>query len=249
MLDNVKLDGAISVRRQYENVTGNVLFDSVTVPFPETMLVRSLTLAHVPQAENGELWQLSMELDAQRLGIALDQVLQLDVTAQNTEEAVWTGSLLALLPGSDDPEALNYEDQIIFSCTYNLNIPQPEDIADVYQSRYEHKAEATLVVKPDETMNLPAFSLAGNYRIYSNSNTPSTICHVEGALALTDLDQESAVSLSFSGRTTRRWTPTMLTDALASSLRLDMMSASSRQDLLKQLWSDFIQALGARMIK
>ena len=247
MLDNVKLSGTVTVRRQYAATTGTVLYDSVTLPCPESLPVSTLTLVHVPSAPEGELWQLSIALDAQKLGVALDQELRVDVTAQNTEPDVWTGSMLALLPASENPEALNKEDQTLFSCTYNLNAPAPKDTNDVYQSRYERAYEATLVVKPDEAMDLPAFSLGGKAVIYSKSSAASTVCYVESSVSLHDLDQDSAVTLSFNGRTTSRWTPTMLTDALSSALRMDMMNAGNRLELLSQLFSHLTATLAARV--
>ena len=249
MLDNVKLDGAISVRRQYDTSSGTVLYDSVTLPCPESLPVSLLTLVHVPGAEGGELWQASVALDAQKLGIAVDQVLKVDLTAQNTDTDIWTGSVLALLPASENPEALNKEDQTLFSCTYNLNMPAPKDTNDFYQSRYERAYEATLVVKPDDAMDLPSFSLGGKTVIYSKSSAASTVCYVESSLNLNDLDQDSGVSLSFSGRTTSRWTPTMLTDALSSALRMDMMSTGNRLELLGQLFSHLTKTLAARIVK
>ena len=249
MLDNVKLNGSVSVRRQYDTSTGTVLFDSVTLPGPENLPVSSLTLVHVPSAAEGELWQATVALDAQELGIAVDQELRVDVTAQNTDPDIWTGSVLALLPASENPEALNKEDQTLFSCTYNLNVPAPKDTNDFYQSRYERLYEATLVVKPDDAMDLPAFSLGGKGLIYSKSSAASTVCYVEASLNLNDLDKDSTVSLGFEGRTTSRWTPTMLTDALSSALRMDMMSASSRVELLKQLFGHLTQTLITRMVQ
>ncbi len=247
MLDKVKLDGSVSVRRQYATATGTVLYDSVTLPCPESLPVSSVTLVHVPSAAEGELWEFSVALDAQQLGIAVDQELRIDVTAQNTEPDVWTGSVLALLPASQNPEALNKEDQTLFSCTYNLNIPGPKDTNDFYASRYERLYEATLVVKPDEAMNLPAFSLGTKTVIYSKSSAASTVCYVESSLNLNDLDKDSAISLNFSGRTTSRWTPTMLTDALSSALRMDMMNAANRLELLGQLFGHLTQTLVSRI--
>ena len=249
MLDNVKLNGTVSVRRQYDTATGTVLFDSVSLPCPENLPVSLLTLVHVPLAEEGELWQVNATLDAEQLGIAVDQDVTVDVTAQNTAQDIWTGSVLALLPASKNPEALNQEDQTLFSCTYNLNIPAPKDTDDFYQSRYERVYEATLVVKPDDQMNLPSFSIGGKATIYSKSSSSSAVTYVESALNLHDLDQESAVNLNFTGRTVARWTPTMLTEALSSALRMDMMNASSRLELLGQLFSHLGQTLVARMIQ
>ena len=235
MLDRVKLDGTIQVRRQYNTTTGETLFDSMTLPFPETVPVKALTVSHVPNAEDGELWECNASLDAQALGIALNQDLTVELTAQNTEEAVWTGSLLVMLPASEDPEALIREDQTLFSCSYNLNAPAPKDTNDVYANLYERRYEATLVVKPDELTALPAFSLGGTAVIYSKRATQDSVCYLDADIALTDLEQESAVSLKFSGKTVGRWTPTMLTDALGSAVRIDMMTAQSRLALLGQL--------------
>ncbi len=249
MLDNVKLSGNISVHRQYETSSGDVLYDSISVPFPEGLPVRSLTLVHVPNAEGGELWQLKAVMDAEQLGIAYEQTITIDIAAQNTDTDVWTGSALALLNASTDPESLNQEDQTLFSCTYNLNAPAPKDTNDFYQSRYERRYEATLVVKPDESMGLPSFSLGGSFVIYSKSSTPSSTCYVESTVSLTDLDQESAITLNFSGKTPQRWTPPMLTDAISSALRMDMMSTQSRLELLTELFDHFVKTLAARVIQ
>ncbi len=247
MLDNVELNGQISVRRQYDTASGTVLFDSVTLPGPASLPVSSLTLVHVPGAAEGELWEASIAMDALELGIAVDQELRIDLTAQNTEPDIWTGSVLALLPGSDNPEALNKEDQTLFSCTYNLNMPAPKDTSDFYQSHYERLYEATLVVKPDDAMNMPAFSLGGKTVIYSKSSAASTVCYVESSLNLNDLDKDSSISLGFEGRTTSRWTPTMLTDALSSALRMDMMGTASRLELLSQLFGHLTKTLASRL--
>ena len=128
-------------------------------------------------------------------------------------------------------------------------MPAPKDTNDFYQSRYERAYEATLVVKPDDAMDLPSFSLGGKTVIYSKSSAASTVCYVESSLNLNDLDQDSGVSLSFSGRTTSRWTPTMLTDALSSALRMDMMSTGNRLELLGQLFSHLTKTLAARIAK
>ena len=103
------------------------------------------------------------------------------------------------------------------------------------------------MVKPDEAMDLPAFSLGGKAVIYSKSSAASTVCYVESSVSLHDLDQDSAVTLSFNGRTTSRWTPTMLTDALSSALRMDMMNAGNRLELLSQLFSHLTATLAARV--
>lgn len=247
MLDRVKLDGEIQVRRQYNTATGDVLFDSLTVPFPENLPLKSLTISHVPTAEDGELWECSASLDAQSLGVALNQALNVELTAQNTEEAVWTGSLLVTLPASEDPEALIREDQTLFSCSYNLNVPAPRDTNDVYANIYERRYEATLVVKPDELMKLPSFSLGGSVVMYSKRADQTSVSYLDADVTLTDLEQESAVSLKFSGRTTGRWTPTLLTDALGSAIRIDMMTAQSRLALLSQALGSFTDNLGRIM--
>ena len=103
------------------------------------------------------------------------------------------------------------------------------------------------MVKPDEAMNLPAFSLGTKTVIYSKSSAASTVCYVESSLNLNDLDKDSAISLNFSGRTTSRWTPTMLTDALSSALRMDMMNAANRLELLGQLFGHLTQTLVSRI--
>ena len=247
MLDNVKLEGTVNVGRQYDNTTGDVLYDSVTLPCPESLPVDSVSIEHVPTAEGGDLWEVSAALDAQELGVALDQQLTIGVTAQNTDTDVWTGSVLVLLPASKNPEALNQEDQTLFSCTYNLHAPAPKDTNDYYQSRYERAYEATLVVKPDEAMELPSFSLSAKTVIYSKSSSASTYTYVESSLGLHDLDQDSAVNLSFEGRTASRWTPTMLTEALSSALRMDMMTAPNRLELLGQLFTHFQQEISKRI--
>ena len=248
MLNNVKLEGTVRVRRQYETVSGKVLFDSVTLPCPESLPVSLFSLVHVPTAEEGELWQLSLTMDAEKLGVALGQDLTLDVTAQNTDTDVWTGSVLVLLPGSEDPEALIQEDQTLFSCTYNLNAPAPKDVSDFYQSRYERRYETTLVVKPDGQTGLPEFSIEQETVIYSKRSGSDAVTYVDSAVSLRDLDQESAVNLTFSGKTAQRWTPTMLTDALSSALRMDLMNPSSRLELLGQLFGHLTQTLAKRMI-
>ena len=246
MLDNLKLSGTVSVRRQY-SADGAVLFDSVTLPCPESLPVRALTITHVPTAAEGDLWEVGATLDAQQLGVAVDQELKLDVTAQNTDQDVWAGSVLAVLPASSDPESLFQEDTTLFSCTYALNIPAPKDTNDMYQSRYERAYEATLVVKPDNVTGLPSFSLGGKAVVYSKSSSPSSVCYVESSLELTDLDHDSAVHLDFTGRTVKRWTPTMLTEALSSALRMDMMDAASRLKLLGDLFEHLTKTLAARV--
>ncbi len=247
MLDNVKLTGTILARRQFETTSGRLLYDSITIPCPESLPVRSFILTHVPTAAEGELWQMSLTLDAERLNVAVDQDLRLDVTAQNTDEDVWTGSVLAILPGSTDPEALNQEDQTLFSCAYNLNAPAPKDTNDYYQSRYERRYEATLVVKPDVGMGLPSFSVGGQFVAYSKSSSAGSISYVDADLTLTDLDEEGGVSLKLEGRTTQRWVPTMLADALSAALRLDMMNAQSRLELLSEMLGHLTQTLSAKL--
>ena len=247
MLQNVKVSGSILVTRQYESTSGNVLYDSLSIPCPDNLPVSQLTLVHVPNAEDGELWQLSAALDAQELGIALNQKLNVELTAQNTADDIWTGSLLAVLPGSQEPEALLREDQTVFSVTYNLNLPAPKDTNDYYGSRYERKYEAMLVVKPDEAMALPAFSLGGSLTVYSKSSSAGSPCYVEGEFALTDLEQEGMLGLAFSGRSVQRWTPTLLTDALSAALRMDLMNAPSRLGLLGQLGQHLLSTLNSRI--
>ncbi len=235
MIDNVKLDGSIRVRRQNDTLSGDVLFDSVSMPFAGALPVKELTITHVPKAEEGELWELSAALDGEQVGVAFGQDIEIALTAQNSGEAIWTGSLLVILPASDDPESLIQEDQTLFSCSYNLNIPEPKDNNDVYASRYERAYEMTLVVKPDDQMGLPPLSLNGTLVIYSKTSSQMSVVYVESGLTLTDLERESTVGLKFSGKTASRWTPTMLANALSSSLRIDMMSAQNRLAQLGEL--------------
>ena len=93
----------------------------------------------------------------------------------------------------------------------------------------------TLVVKPDDQMGLPPLSLNGTLVIYSKTSSQMSVVYVESGLTLTDLERESTVGLKFSGKTASRWTPTMLTSALSSSLRIDMMSAQNRLAQLGEL--------------
>ena len=85
-------------------------------------------------------------------------------------------------------------------------------------------------------------------RSVGGSGGSDAVTYVDSAVSLRDLDQESAVNLTFSGKTAQRWTPTMLTDALSSALRMDLMNPSSRLELLGQLFGHLTQTLAKRMI-
>jgi hypothetical protein len=243
MLDRVDLTGSVQISRQNETATGTMLYESISMPFPAELPVNKATLSHVPNAVGGELWQMSLTLDAQALNVALDRELQVDINAQNTEGAIWTGSLRAFLPTAESTDAVSHTELQLFSCTYNLNIPEPQDVNDVYQARYERRYEATLVVKPDSPSNVPAFSMSFEAVAYSKKNTPTSPSYLDGSLEWNSLEADCTAKLSLSARTGSSWTPTMLNDALSSAIRVDMMSAATRGELIDRLWSSFKQRL------
>ncbi len=235
MIDRVKLNGDVTVRRQFSAENGDVIFESVRLPFAETSSLKEMTVAHSVQ-EDGDLWQFRAELAKAPLEGAL-----IELSAQSMGSGVWVGDVKwTPAPEKDavtEPKALTF--------AYNLEWAQPEDVNDTYEQRYERNYKGTLVVKADESLGLPVMSLSYTGRIYSKLATLTSPTYLDAVLEWADLEGGAGATLSFSGKTSSRRTPVYLNEAIASALRLDMLDAESRSSLL----GGFLHNLPARFLQ
>lgn len=225
MIDRVRLNGDIVIRRQFGADSGEVLYESVYLPFADSFPLREATLIHSAE-QDGPLWQLRAVI-----GKAPYEGAIAELTAQEVEAGIWAGELI--WTGAPDPQTGLTPDPLTFA--YNLEWPGPEDVNDTYARRYERNQKATLVVKPDESLGLPVMSLTWNSQIYSKTSSESAATYLTSTLEWVDLESQASITLSFSGNTRARRTPVYLQEAIASSLRLDMLNTEDRTALLRSL--------------
>ena len=235
MIDKVKLNGDISVRRQFSAENGDVIFESMRLPFAETFPLKEATIVHSVQ-EDGDLWQVRAELAQESYQGAL-----VDISAQSMGSGVWVGDVKWTPAPSKD----SVEEAKPLTFAYNLEWTGPEDVNDTYEQRYERNYKGTLVVKADESLNLPVMSLSFTNKIYSKLATLTAPTYLDAVLEWADLESGAGVTLTFSGKTSTRRTPIYMAEAIASALRLDMLSAESRASLL----SGFLHNLPARFLQ
>ena len=218
MIDRVKLNGDITVRRQFSAENGDVIFESMRLPFAETSALKEMTAAHSVQ-EDGSLWQIRAELAKAPYEGAV-----IDLSAQSMGSGIWVGELK--WTPAPEKDAVTEPRPLTFA--YNLEWAEPEDVNDTYEQRYERNYKGTLVVKADESLGLPVMSLSFTNRIYSKLATLTSPTYLDAVLEWADLESGAGATLTFSGKTSARRTPVYLNEAIASALRLDMLDAESR---------------------
>ena len=240
MIDRVKLNGDITVRRQFSAENGDVIFESMRLPFAETSALKEMTIAHSVQ-EDGSLWQIRAELAKAPYAGAV-----IDLSAQSMGSGIWVGELK--WTPAPEKDAVTEPRPLTFA--YNLEWAEPEDVNDTYEQRYERNYKGTLVVKADESLGLPVMSLSFTNRIYSKLATLTSPTYLDAVLEWADLESGAGATLTFSGKTSARRTPVYLNEAIASALRLDMLDAESRSSLLggflHNLPARFLQLVGAQ---
>ena len=240
MIDRVKLNGDISVRRQFSAENGDVIFESMRLPFAETFPLKEATVAHTVQ-EDSDLWQVRAELAKEPYQGAL-----IDLSAQSMGSGIWVGEVR--WTPAQDKDSVEEPKPLTFA--YNLEWAEPEDVNDTYEQRFERNYKGTLVVKADESLNLPVMSLSFTSQIYSKLATLTAPTYLDTVVEWMDLESGAGVTLSFSGKTSTRRTPIYMNEAIASALRLDMLSAESRASLLggflHNLPARFLQLVGAQ---
>lgn len=233
MLDNVKLEGEVTINRQYD-LAGAPLYESVALPFAENFPLEKLTIVRLP-SDAGESWRLSGAFRESAQG-GLSAVA-FDLGVENAESGVYTGNVSLTLPESENDFSVAAEgskNTRDVSFAYNLYVAQPLDTADTLNNRFERKYEATLLIKPDEASGLSAQSVSLNASVYSKSSSKRSVTYVDGTLALTDMGNNGTLKASLSGKTVRAWAPTMLDSAAASALRVDLLDDSARAALFAQ---------------
>ncbi len=240
MIDRVRLNGDITVRRQFSAENGDVIFESMRLPFAETSALKEMTVAHSVQ-EDGSLWQIRAELAKAPYEGAV-----IDLSAQSMGSGIWVGEL----KWTAAPEKGAVTEPRPLTFAYNLEWAEPEDVNDTYEQRYERNYKGTLVVKADESLGLPVMSLSFTSRIYSKLATLTSPTYLDAVLEWADLESGAGATLTFSGKTSARRTPVYLNEAIASALRLDMLDAESRSSLLggflHNLPARFLQLVGAQ---
>ena len=71
--------------------------------------------------------------------------------------------------------------------------------------------------------------------IYSKSSSVGSVTYLESTLDVTDMDTSSVLHLSFDGKTATGWTPLYLAEAPANALRVDLLDANGRTEILNAL--------------
>ena len=223
MIDRVQLNGSVQIHRQFHD--DRVSYESVTLPFAQNAPLKELTVVHSAQ-EDGELWQLRADITKAPYSGA-----SVELTAQKMDAGIWVGELT--WQGPADSQTAVRPEPLTFA--YNLEWNGATDVNDPYAAKYERNYKGTLVVKPDASLRLPVMSLALDGKIYSKTSSQTAPTYVDVTLEWADLESGASALLSFSGKTNPRRTPIYLSDAIASALRLDMLSADNRAMLLKNL--------------
>ena len=235
MIDRVRLNGNIAVHRQFSAENGDVLYESMVLPFAENSPLRELTVTHTAQ-EDGDEWRVRAELAKAPYEGAVAEI-----SAQNVEPGTWIGDV-RWTPAKDKDAS---EDPRPLAFAYNLAWNEPENVSDTYERRYERNYYCTFVVKADESLNLPVISLTLDGSIYSKVADLASPTYVDATLTVKDVDGGANAVLTFSGKTSSRRTPIYLNEAVSSALRLDMLSAENRVSLL----NGFLHNLPARFLQ
>ena len=243
MIDRVQLSGNIQIHRQFGasgGTTGDILYESMTIPFAEKFPVKEATVVHTVQPD-GDLWQIKADLAHPSVKGAV-----LEASAQKIEEGTWVGDI-KWTPAPDENSVV--EPQTL-TFAYNLEWPGAEDVNDSYSQRYEHNRKGTLVIKADDSLGLPVISISFNSKIYSKTSSLTAPTYLEAALSVLDLESNAEISFALNGRTSSRRTPIYMDEAIASSLRLDMLNTQSRMSLLQSLLHNlparFLQLVNAQ---
>ena len=245
MIDNVKLDGSIEIKRQYD-VTGASLYESVYLPFAETFPLSSLTIVRLPQ-ETGDSWRVTGEMREEvSEGLSALKGITFDVSAESAEDGIWTGAVALHLPDAENYSvSADEQDGMDVSFTYNLNLPTPVDTADTYNNRYERSYESVLLIKPDESMGIGPQSIQLSASIYSKSSAKTSITYLDGALTWTDMNTGAAISANLDGRTAVAWVPTQWDSATADAVRIDLMNSEEGKQLVQAILSNLETTLSS----
>ncbi len=235
MIDNVKLDGSIEIKRQYD-VTGASLYESVYLPFAESFPLSEVSIVRLPQ-ETGDVWRVAGAMrESVPEQLSAFKGITFDVSAETAEDGIWTGSVALHLPDADNYSvSADEQEGLDLAFTYNLNLPTPADTADTYNNRYERTYSSVLLIKPDESTGIGPQSIQLTASIYSNSSSRSSITYLDGALTWTDMNTGAAISAALNGRTAVAWAPTQWDAATADAVRIDLMNSEEGRQLVQSI--------------
>lgn len=240
-LDALALEGTVEITRRYD-AQGNLLLDSITLPFADTQTLRTLTLAVSPSAE-GQHWAFS--------GQAQDGT-DFDISFVAGENMAYTGSVRLLLPEAADGSSFIVSDTAArrtIAFDYNFSWDPGEETYTLATSRFERTLRGTLVIKPQEGWDMPDQSLILEASFSSGSSQRSAT-QLNATLTWQDLDGDASITATLAGRTAAPFAVDSLS-AVTGAMRLDLMTDESHSALIArwgQTASAWLENLAARLV-
>lgn len=212
VIDQAKITGDVHITRRYDT-QGNLLMDSITLPFAEGSRISELKLENSTTNE-GQQWNVS----------AATQHGDFAVTGSEIEPGIYTGTVdftptdVSDFPMGDDAVAADVK-PVHFD--YNLDVEIGEDEFDLASDTYSRAFRYTLLLKPTEDSAMPPQSLTLNAVFSSKSNVRAATA-LNATLTWTDMNTSASITANLSARTAVTWAVDSV-DSLTGAMRIDQL--------------------------
>lgn len=243
VIDQAQITGNVRITRRYD-IQGNLLMDSITLPFTEGSQVSELKIENSVTNE-GQQWDIH----------AVTQYGNFAVTGSEIEPGIYTGKMdftpenVSAFPMGDDAVATDVK-PVHFD--YNLDVEIGEDTFDLASDTYSRAFRYTLLLKPTEDSDMPPQSLTLNAVFSSKSNVRAATA-LNATLTWTDMDSSSSITANLSARTAVTWAVDSV-DSLTGAMRIDQLDGDgwaaltqrwlqNAQSWLQQFTSRIVQAI------
>ncbi len=213
VIDQTKITGDVQITRRYDT-QGNLLMDSITLPFAEGGQLSELKIENNTTNE-GQQWNVA----------AVTQYGDFSVTGAEIEPGIYTGAIdfapadVSDFPMGDDAAAADVN-PIHFD--YNLDVEIGEDEFDLASDTYSRAFRYTLLLKPEEDSDMPPQSLTLNAMFSSKSNVRAATA-LKATLTWTDMNTSASITANLSARTAVTWAVDSV-DSLTGAMRIDQLN-------------------------
>ena len=239
MLDQVNLEGEVKIVRRYDSM-GGALLDSISLPFAENSLLRTLTVSMATQ-DAGKNWTFE--------GAAKNGT-EFKVSCLAGEDMIYTGSVDLKLPQEESAAASfvvsdGAGEGKTIAFDYSLSWEPGEDQYTLSNDRFTRNVKGVLLIRPKAGSDLPEQSLTLEASFASGSSQRSATL-LNGSLTWRDMESGASIALNLSSRTVSPFaynTPSRLTNAV----RVDLLTQESRTALM-QGWMNRATTVFAQLL-
>ncbi len=227
-LRSLSTEGEVLIHREY-NARGEILRDSISLPFHEGCFFSELLIDLEPQAMH---FSGGYRLNGTAYPFALD------VYAME-RDGFYTGSVYAAYPTGEEDVS---QEADVFSAVFTLETETGAETYDATEDLCEKHSSYVLSLRPTAEnsgkLNLLVISLRTEMFSRSRKTAPTTI---RFSLAVEDRVTDSGLAVQFEAKTAAKWEPESLESIGQTPVQLDAMDSAA----LSQVRAGWLQRLAA----